>query len=88
MINVKKFHPAFTDLFIRDHKLNISLVCFTQPNFPIPNNATHFFIMKVPPKKQELQQITIDNSSDFNSKYFIELYRKSTAKDIHFQLLT
>ena len=47
-------------------KLNISLVFITQSYFKVPKhvrlNTSHFFIMKIPNKK-ELQQIAINNSS-------------------------
>ena len=34
--------------------------------------------MKIP-KKQEIEQVAIDHSSDINSKDFMELYRKCTT---------
>ena len=44
---------------------------FTQSYFKVPkdvrNNSTHFFIMKIP-NKRELQQIAINHSSDINTK--------------------
>ena len=47
-----------TELFIRDRKLNISLVFITQSYFVGPNNirlnAMHYFIMEIP-NKQELK---------------------------------
>ena len=63
MINNKKLNSVVTDLFIRGRKLNISLVFITQSYFKVPNdarlNSTHFFIMKIPNKK-ELQQIALN----------------------------
>ena len=49
-------------MFIRDRKLNISLVFITQTYFKVPQDlrlhSTHFFIMKISNKK-ELQQIAL-----------------------------
>ena len=47
MINNKKLNPKVNDLFIRDKKLNISIVVITQSNFKMPKevriSTTHFF---------------------------------------------
>ena len=37
-------------------------------------NVTHYFIMKIPDKR-ELQQITSNHSSDIDFKDFIKLYK-------------
>ena len=64
MISKKKLNLIVTELFIRCRKLNISLVFISQSCFRVPkdviNNSTHFFIMKIP-SKRELQQITINH---------------------------
>ena len=56
MINNKKLNSIVTELFIRGRKLNISLVFITQSYFKVPKNvglnSTHFFIMKIPNKKE------------------------------------
>ena len=56
-------------LFIRGRKLNISIVFITQTYFKVPKdvrlNSTHFFIIKIP-NKRELQQITLNQSSDID----------------------
>ena len=74
-------------MFIRDRKLNISLVFITQSYFKVSKhfklNATHFFVMKVP-NKRELQQIALNYSSDISSKDFIKIYEKYTAKPYSF----
>ena len=79
MINNKKLNSILTELFIRGRKLNISLVFITQSYFKVPKdvrlNTTHFFIMKVP-NKRELQQIAINHSSDINFKDFVNIYKK------------
>ena len=79
LISNKKLISIVTELFIRCRKLNMSLVFISQSYFKVPkdvrNNSTHFFIMKIP-NKRELQQIAINPSSDVNTKDFIEIYRK------------
>ena len=81
MIHNKKLNSIVTELFIRGRKLNISLVFITQSYFKVPKdvrlNATHFFIMKVP-NKRELQQIALNYSSDIDFKDFVRIYKKYT----------
>ena len=83
MINNKKLNSIVTELFIRGTKLNISLVFITKSYFKVPKNVrlstTHFFIAKIPNKK-ELQQIATDHSSDISPKDFINIYRKCTVE--------
>ena len=54
----KKLSPIVTELFLRGRKLNTSLVFISQPYFKVPKtirlNATHYFIIKIP-NKRELQ---------------------------------
>ena len=87
MINNKKLNPIVTELYTRIRKLNISLVFITQSYFKVPKdvrlNSTHFFIMKIP-NKRELQQIALNHSSDINSKDFIKIYKKCTAEPYSF----
>ena len=74
-------------MFKRDRKFNISLVFITQSYFKVPKdvrlNTTHFFIAKIP-NKRELQQIAINHSSDINTKDFANIYRKCTAEPYSF----
>ena len=81
MIHNKKLNSIVTELFIRGRKLNISLVFITQSYFKVPKdvrlNATHFFIMKVP-NKRELQQIALNYSSDIDFKDFVRIYKNYT----------
>ena len=81
MINNKKLNSIVTELFIRSRKLNISLVFIMQSYFKVPKdvrlNTTHFFIMKIP-NKRELQQIAINHLSDIDFKYFVKIYKKCT----------
>ena len=87
MINNKKLNSIVTELFLRGRKLNISLVFITQSYFKVLKdvrlNSTHFFIMKIPDKRK-LQQIALNHSSDIDSKDFIKIYKKSTAKPYSF----
>ena len=56
MLNNKKRNPVATELIIRGRKLNISLVFITQSYFAVLKNIrlnfTHYFIMKIPNKKE------------------------------------
>ena len=86
-INNEKLNSIVTELFIRGRKLNISLVFITQPYFKVPKDVrlktTHFFIMKIP-NRRELQQISVNHSSDINTKDFINIYKKCTDKPYSF----
>ena len=86
-INNKKLNSVVIGLFIRGRKLNISLVFITQSYFKVPKdvtlNSTHFFIIKIP-NKRELQQIALIHSSDINSKDFIKIYKIYTTEPYSF----
>ena len=60
MLSNNKRNSIVTELFIRGRKLNLSLVFITRSYFSVPSsiriNSTHYFIMKIP-NKRELQQI-------------------------------
>ena len=87
MINNKKLNPVVTELFIRSRKLNISIVFITHSCFKVPKdvklNSTHFFIRKIP-NKRELQQIALNHSSDIDFKGFMKIYKKCTAEPYSF----
>ena len=87
MIYNKKLNSIVTELFIRGRKLNISLVFITQSYFETPKyvrpNTTHFFISKIP-NKRELQQIVINHSSDISTNDFIKIHKKFTAEPYSF----
>ena len=87
MINKKQLNPVVTELFIRGRKLNISIVFITQSYFKVPKdvrlNSTHFFIMKIP-NKRELQQISLNYTSDVDCKDFRKSYKKCTAEPYSF----
>ena len=90
MLSNKKLNPIVTELFIRGRKLNISLVFITQSYFAVPKNirlnSTHYFVMKIP-NKRELQQIAFNHSSDIDFQDFMNLYIKSTAKPYSFLVI-
>ena len=87
MINNNKLNPIVTELFITGRKLNISIVFITQYYFKVPKdvrlNSTHFFIMKIP-NKRELQQIALNHSSDIDFKDFMNIYKKCTKEPYSF----
>ena len=87
MINNNKLNPIVTELFIRGRKLNISIVFIMQSYFKVPKdvrlNSTHFFIMKIPDKR-ELQQIVLNHSSDMDFKDFMKIYKKYTKESYSF----
>ena len=87
MINNKKLDSIVTELFIRGRKLNISIVFIMQSYFKVPKdarlNSTHFFIIKIP-NKRELQQIALNHSSDIGFKDFRKIYKKYTKEQYSF----
>ena len=87
MINNKKLNSIITELFISGIKLKIYLVFITQSHFKVLKdvrlNSTHFFVMKIP-NKRELQQIALNHSSDISTKDFINIYKKCTAEPYSF----
>ena len=72
MINNNKLNTVVTELFIRGRKRNISIVFIT-----------HFFIMKIP-NKRELQQIALNHSSDIDFQDFMKIYKKYTKEPYSF----
>ena len=87
MINNKGLNSIVPELFIRGRKLNISIVFITQSYFKVLKdarlNSTHFFIMKIP-NKRELQQIALNHSSDIDFKEFMKTYKKYTKEPYSF----
>ena len=85
MINYKNLNRIVPELFIRGRKLNISIVFITLSYFKGPKdvrlNPTHFFIMKIP-NKRELQQIALNHSSDIDFNDFMKYFKKYTAEPI------
>ena len=87
LISNKELNSVVTELFFRCKKINISLVFITQSYFKVPKevrlNSTGYLIMKIQNKK-ELQQVGINDSSDINSKDFIEIYKNCTPEEYSF----
>ena len=79
MLSNKKPNPIVTELFIGGRKLNISHVIITQSYFAVPKiitlNSTHYFVMKIP-NKRELQQIAFNHLSDIDFQDFMNHYKK------------
>ena len=87
MLSNKKLNPIVPELFIRSIKQNITLVFITQsiPKIIRPN-STHYFVMKIP-NKRELQQIAFNNSSYIDFHDFMNHYEKCTAKPYSFLVI-
>ena len=90
MIHNKNLNLIVTELIIRGRKRNISIVFIIQSYFKVPKdvrlNASHFFIAKIP-NKRELQQIAINHSSDISTKDFANIYRKCTDEPYSFLVI-
>ena len=92
MLSNKKLNPTVTELFIilKERKLNISLVFITLSYFAVPKNirlnSTHYFVMKIPNKK-ELEQIAFNHSSDIHFQDFVNLCKKSTVEPNSFLVI-
>ena len=80
MLSNKKSRPIVTELFIRHRKLDVYLI-FISILFCYTKNSTHYFIRKIP-NKRELQQIAFNHSSDIDFQDFVNLNKKCNA--IHF----
>ena len=74
----KKISAIVAELFLEGRKLNISLVFISYSYFKVAKtirlNATYYFIMHLP-NKRELQQIASNHSSDIEVKEFMKLYK-------------
>ena len=90
IIKNKKLNSIVTELFIRDRKINNSLVFITQSYFKVPKdvrlNTSHFFNAKIP-NKRELQQIATNHSSGISTKDFANIYRKCTDEPYSFLVI-
>ena len=79
----KKLSPIVSELLLRGRKLNISLVFLSHSYFKIPKtvrlNATKYFIMKIPNKK-ELQQVASNHSSGTDFKDFMKFSKDYTKE--------
>ena len=86
MLSNKHINPIVTELFIRGGK-NISLVFITQSYFTVPKNlrlnSVQHLITKSP-NKPGFQKIAFNYSLGMDFKYFMNLYKKYTAKPYSF----
>ena len=68
-------------MFLRVIKFNISLVFISQSHFKMPKtirlNTTHYFIMKIPNRRQ-VRQIASNYFSDIDFKDLMKLYKDYT----------
>ena len=87
MINNKKLNSIVTELFLRGRKLNISIIFITKSYFRVPKdvrlNSIHFFIIEIT-NKTELQQVSLNHSSDIVFKDFINTYKIALQNNILF----
>ena len=84
--NIEEYNlgkTVVTELFIRDRKLNISIVFITRSCFKVPKEV---FTRKIP-NKRELQQIALNHSSDIYFKDFMKIYKNVLQKSILFWLM-
>ena len=84
LLNYKKLQSKETKKFHRIRKQIISHYFIIQSYFVVLTNvglnATHFFIMKIP-NKRELQLFSITHSSDIGLKDFMKSY--NNVLEIH-----
>ena len=74
-------------MFLREKKLSISIVFIPQTYLKEPEttrlNATHYFIIKTP-NKREFQQKSSNHPSHIEFKDFIKLYNNYAKETISF----
>ena len=91
MLGNKKLNPIVTELFIRRSWIsNICLDFFTRSYFVVSVNirlnSTHYFVMKVP-NKRELKQTAFNHSADIDFQDFMNLYKKCIEKPYSFLVI-
>ena len=83
----KKLSPIVTELLWRGCKIHVSLVFISQSYIKVPKSirliAIHYFIMKIP-NKRELWQIASNHSSIIGFWNFMKLYKNYTKKPYSF----
>ena len=76
--------------FIRERKLNISVVFITQSYFAVSKNIrqnlTHYIVIKIG-NKRELQKIVFNHFSDIDFQDFVNLYKKCIEKPYYFLVI-
>ena len=77
----KKLSAMVIELFLREKKLNISLVFISQSFLKVGKtmrlNATHYLIIKIL-NKTELQEIASNHSFNIDFKDYMRLYKDFT----------
>ena len=91
MLSFKKLNPIVTELFVREIKLNNSLVFITtQSYFSIQKNIIlhwiNYFLMKILNKRKR-KQIAFNHSSDIDFQEFTNLYKTFTEKPYSFLVI-
>ena len=85
MLCYKKLNPVVTELFIRERKLNISLVFIPKSYCAIPENirlnSAHYFVMKIR-NKRELQEIAFNHSSDIGFRDLLWIFMKNVLQNL------
>ena len=79
IITNKNLNQIIIELLIIGRKLNISSDFIKQSYFAVSKNYTHYFIMKIP-NKRELPQTAFNHSSDIDFRDLINPYNECTAK--------
>ena len=87
MLSSKKLNSIIIELFIRDIKLNISLVFITQSYFAVPKdvrlNCMHYHIMKI----QNKREFAFNHLSGIDFQDFMNLYKKLKSKPYSFLVI-
>ena len=83
----KKLNPVVIELFLSEKESTFCLFFISQSYFKVLKsirlNTTHYFIMKIP-NKRELQQAVSNHLSDIEVKVFMKLYKDYTIKRYSF----
>ena len=84
---IKTLNPIVNELFIKERRVNISVIFITQSHFAVPKdtrlNSKPYFVMKIK-SKWELKQIASHDSLDIDFNEFINLYKKFISKPYSF----
>ena len=89
MLSNKKLNPIVIELFIRGRKLHISLVFITILFCCVKTtrlNSMHYLILQIQ-TNENFKKIAFNHSLDIDFKYFMNLYKKCTAKPYYFLVI-
>ena len=83
----KKINSNSNRIVLKRKKTQHFSFFLSQSYFKVPKtirlNATHYFIIKIP-NKRELQQIASNHSSDIDFKDFVKLHKDSSDNPLPF----